>query len=590
MGNVVDSSGKPILDSSGNPIKTGSSDAAKVSKNNSTSGADKVTPEQKKYFSSMDTNQSVFTEAEIEAVRAGGDESLAKTMEQQNEDAIAALGENAEGEATDGAVQGDGDKSPGEGRKSADSLDPNLRGPSRAQENYSLKANPTAFMSGLPRQKFQYVATFRFNSDDAFNTIFQNQIDAQVERNMAPDQYNGADAGFAVNDTTSDAYKEGEKISRNKVIGDLKKSLIWNIKSIDGPKVTMAMDVLNQYNRKRNVYRRVEYDPINVRFYDTMNSAAMNLWKYLYEHHVRDGRNKSWKYQGIGNVDNIAAPYQRTIVSGEDVFMKDNNYGVDIAHGYDQRDGVIKSLDLYLVHGRKFTLIRYVNPKITAMDHDNFTYESSGPIEMGMQFAYETVLYETINHPIDELQDSNIDLKELFQTAEMPETPATEDFSSVTNDGEGSIKDDSYMTKMTGETGVQDPLSANSAGSGTTATGSDARGDVGAINTKGGSSIFGSIMGGQPITDSISAISNKVYNGAKSVGSSFGTGSSSTGSMFSNWPNSGGKYNPDSPNYVKPKKGYVKDSKGRVIKDSSGNAIRGGTGSNPNTGGGASYR
>lgn len=506
-----------------------------------------------------------------------------------NEETTNAAAELQKDESADAKVQeqGDGDKSPGEGRKTADSLDPNLRGPSRAQENYSLKASPTAFMSGLPRQKFQYVATFRFNSDDAFNTIFQNQIDAQVERNMAPDQYNGADAGEAVNDTTSSAYKEGEKISRNKVIGDLKKSLIWNIKSIDGPKVTMAMDVLNQYNRKRNVYRRVEYDPINVRFYDTMNSAAMNLWKYLYEHHVRDGRNKSWLYQG-GDPTN--APYQRTVVSGEDVFMKDNNYGVDISHGYDQRDGVIKSLDLYLIHGRKFTLIRYVNPKITAMDHDNFTYESSGPIEMGMQFAYETVLYETINHPMDEIQGSNIDLKELFETAQMPETPATEDFSSVTNDGEGSIKDDSYMTKMTGETGVQDPLSADSAGSGTTVTGSDARGDVGAVNTKGGSSVFGSIMGGQPITDSISAISNKVYNGAKSVGSSFGTGSSSTGSMFSNWPNSGGKYNPDSPNYIQPKKGYAKDSKGRVIKSSNGNAIRSGTGSNPNTGGGASYR
>jgi hypothetical protein len=510
-----------------------------------------------------------------------------------NEETTNAAAELQKDESADAKVQeqGNGDKSPGEGRKTTDGIDPTLRGPSRAQDNYSLKASPTAFMSGLPRQKFQYVATFRFNSDDAFNTIFQNQIDAQVERNMAPDQYNGADAGEAVNDTSSSAYKEGEKISRNKVIGDLKKSLIWNIKSIDGPKVTMAMDVLNQYNRKRNVYRRVEYDPINVRFYDTMNSAAMNLWKYLYEHHVKDGRNKSWKYQGLENVESIAAPYQRTIISGEDAWMKDSNYGVDIAHGYDQRDGLIKSLDLYLIHGRKFTLIRYVNPKITSMDHDNFTYESSGPIEMGMQFAYETVLYETINHPMDELQDSNIDLKELFETATMPETPATEDFSSVTNDGEGSIKDDSYMTKMTGETGVQDSLSASSAGSGTFLSGSDAKGDIGATNTKSkGSSIFGSIMGGTPITDGISAVTSKVYKSSKSVGSSFGTSGESMGSMFSNFPNSGGKYNPDSANYIKPKKGFVKDSKGRVIKDSNGNAVRGGTGSNPNTGGGASYR
>ena len=38
--------------------------------------AKKLTPEQKKYFSSTDTTASVFTESEINAVRDGGDQAL----------------------------------------------------------------------------------------------------------------------------------------------------------------------------------------------------------------------------------------------------------------------------------------------------------------------------------------------------------------------------------------------------------------------------------------------------------------------------------------------------------------------------------
>ena len=54
--------------------------------------AKKLTPEQKKLFSSMDTTASVFTEADINAVRDGGDEALANIMADQNAEAIAALG------------------------------------------------------------------------------------------------------------------------------------------------------------------------------------------------------------------------------------------------------------------------------------------------------------------------------------------------------------------------------------------------------------------------------------------------------------------------------------------------------------------
>ena len=67
--------------------------------------AKKLTPEQKKYFSSMDTTASVFTESEIRAVKEGGDQALADVMAQQNADAIAALKTNADAEASTSTQQ-----------------------------------------------------------------------------------------------------------------------------------------------------------------------------------------------------------------------------------------------------------------------------------------------------------------------------------------------------------------------------------------------------------------------------------------------------------------------------------------------------
>jgi len=474
-------------------------------------------------------------------------------------------------EATESKVQeqGDGDKSPGEGRKESTASEPIIRPPTRAQDTFSLLQTPTAHMAGLPRQKFQYIATFRFTDDTTFNTIFKTDIDSQVEKNMNPDQ----DWDYPP-DTSSESYKAGQNIVRQNVISNLRKSLMWNIKSIDGPKVNLQMDVLNQYNRKRNVYRRVEYDPVNVRFYDTMNSAAMNLWRYLYEHHVTDGRKKSRIYQNRETPQGDRSPYGKTNLSNEEDFITSHEYGISNESKFID-DYLIKSLDLFLIHGKKYTLIRFVHPRITAMDHDVFTYEASTPIEIGMQFMYETVLYETFNHPFDsETQDISVDLNETFKTSNMPDTPATEDYTSVTTEGEGSLQDNSYMTKMTGDTGLQDTTSASTAGSGTYLSSNSQRGDTTAINTKGGSSVFGSIMSGTPISNAISKISKDVYNATRGAVESFGKKIGTSGSAFSSLPNNGGKYNENSSKYIGKKSKNNVDSKNRIIKNANNNVER----------------
>ena len=511
---------------------------------------------------------------------------------------------------------------------------PNIRPPTRVQDTYSLNQAPTVYMAGVPRQRFQYLATFRFTSDTAFENVFGDTIDTledgyrsdlDIKTGDEPRYFDGADkihkevknpndetlkansltqtfgghgpsasipqkiinpheetlvagnnlgrpskyinaneetlaAGAGVTNDKSGSYKKshlagnvhaGEYAKmantnrgnmeianatshlRNKAIEVVKKSLMWNIKSIDGPKVSLAVDTLNQYNRKRNVYRSVNYDPINVRFYDTMNNTALHFWRWLYESHVLDGRNKSTIYnEGTSALKKgTMSPYENNTLSSEDFFVNEHNYGVTNTIG--KSDYPLKSLDLFLIHGKKYTLIRYVNPRITAMDHDTFTYESSAPIEIGMQFAYETVLYETFNYPFDASKhDINIDLADAFKTSDMPGQDESV-LDTSPEGGDGTFEDNYRWTQMTGDMNLQDTLKAKTYGDGSKLSTDGSWPNPNQVNTNKGS-IWGSILGGSPISDAIGKITKTVYDTTKSAVSWAGAGINTMGSSSTN--------------------------------------------------------
>tara|TARA_B100001094_G_scaffold282194_1_gene294133 strand:- start:3241 stop:4644 length:1404 start_codon:yes stop_codon:yes gene_type:complete len=348
----------------------------------------KITPEQKKFIQSQ-TTSSVFTEQEIASALGNADELIAI-----NEATIASL--TAQQVEVLTQVQEDSSLF--------------IQGPTRAQDQFSLRQASTALMSQVPRQKFEYLATFRFASDSLFQTIFGDDRIEGLDQSIQSYQ------GTVPYSKTTNNLKQ----SRAQVIDAVRRSLVFNIKQIDGPKINFQYDTLNQYNRKRNVYRRVDYDPVNIRFYDTMDNSALKLFRYLYELNLKDGRNRNREYGG-DNVFNKGL-YQSNPLTSEDDFINQHNFGLDSS--VSNTTYPIKSLDLFLIHGGQYNLIRFVHPKIISMDHDVLSYESSVPVELGMQFAYETVIYETLNHSMANAKDVTIDFDEILQNSlTMPATP-----------------------------------------------------------------------------------------------------------------------------------------------------------------------
>ena len=550
--------------------------------------ASKITPEQKKFLDSATGTSSITTEQDIRAV---GNAQLENILRKQNQEVL----DTTSGEIAQDAIAADAFDRP-----ASDTTDPTLQGPTRAQDTYSLRQSPTALMSGVPRMKFEYLAVFRFaGGEDTFDEIFApgnaevEALDGRLQEQTLLD----VQSGKMTYDEFA-AQRNDLKGKRQGVLESIRRELAFNVKQVDGPKVNFQYDTLNQYNRKRNVYRRVDYDPINIRFLDTFNNNAIKLFQYLYELNVRDAQNGHPDYRGTQNRLKNRGLYHANPMISDDTFVGQHNFGLRSFDGGSTYP--IKSLDLFIIHGTRYNLIRFVHPKIIAMDHDVFTYEASQPVELGMQFAYETVIYETLNYEMGNAKDVVVDFDQIFQnTLTMPET----DYSATGEvEGESGTRETGYdWTRMT--TSIPDEYPP-----GTVGTGSNIMKAEGFINDGepkdaafGGRSEFInkfqqdlaamqadlSKISTTPFSDKINEISSEVYAATKSAVSGFGAGGKSgggggiwegMGDKFSSLKGPGdGRYNPDSKNFRKPVgKGYVKDSKGNLVKDGNGNPVRGG--------------
>ena len=56
------------------------------------------------------------------------------------------------------------------------------------------------------------------------------------------------------------------------------------VKTIDLPKYTINTETLNQYNRKRVVQTKINYDPVTVRFHDDGGDNIREMWYQYYSY------------------------------------------------------------------------------------------------------------------------------------------------------------------------------------------------------------------------------------------------------------------------------------------------------------------
>lgn len=151
-------------------------------------------------------------------------------------------------------------------------------------------------------------------------------------------------------------------------------------KSSDLPKFTFDSVTKNQYNRKKIVYKGINYDPINLTFHDDSANVVNSLWALYYGYYIAD-RNLP------------AAAYNTSHYRATKTPIDNFRYGLD----NDITTSFLKSVSVYTLSRRRFMGYTLVNPRIKSWNHGNVAYAEGDTIESTMSLEYEAVRYSAGN-------------------------------------------------------------------------------------------------------------------------------------------------------------------------------------------------
>jgi hypothetical protein len=177
------------------------------------------------------------------------------------------------------------------------------------------------------------------------------------------------------------------------------------VKTVDLPKYTIQTETLNQYNRKRVVQTKINYEPVNITFHDDGGDLVRNMWYNYYSYYYKDPT------QQYGNANNtngsLGASANRTTGFGynsRDIYNNDrlvNDWGYigeSISDGVSSASGkppFFKDIRIFgFDYQHKYAEYVLINPLITNWSHDQYDYaQGSGIMQNSMTIAYETVKY-----------------------------------------------------------------------------------------------------------------------------------------------------------------------------------------------------
>jgi len=193
----------------------------------------------------------------------------------------------------------------------------------------------------------------------------------------------------------------------SKVIGSQEvTNLSYVVKTVDLPKYSITNETMNQYNRKRVVQTKINYDPVTLTFHDDSGDNVRNMWYNYYSYYYKDpsqnylapnstngslGQSGN-KQSGFGyNARDIYENQRLGNVNDWGFIGESFNDGTSSASG---KPPFFRDIRIYGMDQHKFAEYVLINPIITAWSHDTYNYsEAAGTMQNSMTIAYETVKY-----------------------------------------------------------------------------------------------------------------------------------------------------------------------------------------------------
>jgi len=186
------------------------------------------------------------------------------------------------------------------------------------------------------------------------------------------------------------------------------------VKDVKLPSFRFATHVLNQYNRKRIVQTKINYEPIQITFHDDNLNQIARMWYSYFTYYYKDATKVNVLFKGArgGVQDTGQQPANSPPGSGVNFFDRttykpnlqtaggdDWGYIGETSQPSPEGDPTklpfFKRITVFGFNQHNFTAYSFINPIITNFAHDTYNYEEGGGVMKNtMTIDYETVAYE----------------------------------------------------------------------------------------------------------------------------------------------------------------------------------------------------
>jgi hypothetical protein len=179
------------------------------------------------------------------------------------------------------------------------------------------------------------------------------------------------------------------------------------VKTIQLPGYNVSIDTMNQYNRKRLVQSKIDYQPVQVVFNDDQGDLIRYMWYMYYSYYYKDPQQK---YDNTTNINGSIGNLQ-TLQTGFDYNSRDiysgsrqvSDWGY-VGEAYQDSSRVtgssnvkppfFRDIKIYGLSQKKFASYVLINPLIENWQHDTYDYSQGG----GTMANTVTIKYETVKY------------------------------------------------------------------------------------------------------------------------------------------------------------------------------------------------
>lgn len=163
------------------------------------------------------------------------------------------------------------------------------------------------------------------------------------------------------------------------------RSVAFKVKTIDKPRINLTTVELNQYNKKKLAYTKVDYGDASIRVYDSVDNSVLALWINYFTYFFGDSRTGK---------DDVMVIQQSSVGSK---YYDSSGWGF---RPISEEEYFFKSIDVLAFYGQTVTKFKYMNPRIVSIDWQNKDYSSPDLEEATINFKYESIVYEQFGQPV----------------------------------------------------------------------------------------------------------------------------------------------------------------------------------------------